>query len=178
MTLDDLQEGLEQGKKLTIRGYVKPKNRYRLSDEVVDVTIDTQIPSYDILKRQSLSEVKRIPLNKVVTIAKKHGGTKEDAEKALNEVTASLEKTSSGSSGRFSDPKYTTIAPYVNFNSETGDIYFTGKKVSENKLSTSSYKDKNSRAKTLIKNELQKDLPNKLKVWKVNVDDIDKIEFV
>jgi len=176
MTLEELQEGLKQGKKVRIRGYVKPKNRYRLSDELVDVTIDTQIPAYEILKRQSLTEVKSIPLNKVVEISKKHEGTREDAEKALEEVKKSLEKTSSG--GRFDDPKYKNLAPYVNLNTETGDIYFTGKKVNEIKLSTSSYKEKNSRPKTLIKNEIKRDLPNTVKTWKVNKDNIDKIEFV
>jgi len=177
MTLQELQEGLQRGRKIRIKGYVKPANKYRLSDEVVDVEIDTQLPSYDILKRQSLSKVKQVPLTKVYEIAREKGGSKEDAEKALNEVKKSLEPKV-GSKSRFDDPKYKNIAPYVNLNTETGDIYFMGKQLSEVKRSTSSYKQKNSRAKTLIKSELQKDLPNKLKNWKVNVDDLDKVEFI
>ena len=176
MNIEDLKEGLSQGKKIRINGYVKPKNNYRLSDEVVDVEIDTQLPSYDILKRQSLTEIKSVPLSKVREIAKKYKGSKEDAEKALNEVKASLEKKSGG--GRFGGDDYISIAPYVNMKRDTGDIYFTGKKVREEKVSSSTYKEKNSRAKTLIKRDLQKDLPNKLQVWKVNVDDLNKVEFV
>ena len=176
MNLEELKQGLKSGRKIRIRGYVKPQNRYRLSDEVVDVEIDTQLPTYDILKRQSLNELKRKPLSEVIRIGKSKGASKEDSEKAYRELTESL--SGGSSSSRFSGSEYESVAPYVNMNTDTGDIYFMGKKLKENVISSSTYKEKNSRPKTLVKNELRKNLPNNVSVWKVNVDDLDKVEFI
>lgn len=178
MNIEQLEKGLKEGKKIRIIGYVKPQNNYRLSDEIVNVEIDTQLPSYDILKRKALSEVKRKPLTEVIKKGREVGASKEDSVKALEEIKTSLEKNDSSGGGRFSGEKYKSIAPYVNMNTETGDIYFTGKQLNEQKVSSSAYKQKNSRPKTLVKDYIRKNLPNQLKVWKVNVRDLYKVEFI
>lgn len=170
----------EEDKKVYIKGYVKPTNRYRTKEGKADITINTNLPPYDELLQQSLNKLNNVSRQKLKQVAKKYNVDIDVVEEQLEKVKDSLRRRISN----FDDTDNTPSDDYIRFGAgikmkkDSNAIYFTGKKVEEHTIIQEEYKDKNSRTTTLIKDEFRNDLPIKMKTYKVESSNYYKISLV
>jgi hypothetical protein len=161
-----------------INRYVKEVDTYRLSRGESDVVIDVDLKPYTDRVRESVDYLLRIPLAEKRVLSGARGATLQEVELAIDEKINSLRKSVSSDDNKPEDDKYIVYSNWLKQNSETGDIYITGQLVSETEYIKPKYKEKKSKVKTLLKEDISKNLSTEIKRYKVPLVSIEKIKLV
>lgn len=182
-TLKNITSTLSKNKnaRLQILNYIKETNNQRLTMGKSNVTIDTNLPPY----KDRLAESKRIlqnyPPTKKELLASKHGVKTEEIQNIIDEMIDSLSKSIVKQMSESKESKNPDMVYYgagISQNKETKDIYISGQKVEEVELLKPKYKEVKSRPKTLIKQDISKDLVHEEQRWKIKFTDLHKLKVV
>lgn len=185
MNIEQLKEKLSnqtEDTKLKITGYIKPAGGNRLTQGSSTVTFAVNYDYGDLLK-ESEEQLKSVSQDTLRQLAKSHDTDLDTAQKALDELKESIRKSitsyQSGEGSRKSKKEsIISLGRNVDYDQETGDIYFVAQKLDEKILVKENYKKVNSRPKTLVKNALSENLPKNLKTYKINKTDLHKLSFL
>lgn len=160
-----------------INRYIKEVDTYRLSRGESDIVLNVDLKPYPERVRESVDYLLRIPLSEKRVLSGSYGATLQEVEMAIDEKINSLRKSVS-SEEKSEDDKYIVYSNWLKQNRETGDIYISGQLVSEVEYVKPKYKEKKSKLKTIIKEDISKRLSTEIKRYKVSLESIDKIKLI
>jgi len=180
MTIEELVEGIENGNiTIKINRYEKMPNRTRLTKGVSNVVLEIDTDTYENQLKESLRVLSNFSRTDQLALAKKLKSTSDKVKEALEEQKDSTRKSLTSineGSTRRKNPNV-TLTHGVQQHPETKDIYLKGKVIEETLLVEATYKETNKREKTVIKESLRKMLPTNQKMFKLTVQELNKLSF-
>lgn len=177
-----VSEILMEKKNVEIRGYVKKPNKTRLTEGIVDVVIDTNLPPYIDLLNMSLRELKSIKAREQAVIREKFDVEQDVVDKAFEEIENSLKRSIKNYDTRKENAEDDPLVDYLGagifYNRSSSSITFKGKEVSKRVKLQEQYKPVKSRPKTLVKKYINGKLPNNIKQYKISTTELNKLKLV
>lgn len=185
MNIEDIKNGIENGKTIHITNYVKEADgKSRLTRGVSDVSIKVDTRPYSEILKESIQLVSRVPLSEQKRLEMKHQTDRETVKKAMEEVSDSLRKSLSVQLNESpSAPKTRKTNPnkFITKGLEVSPdglyVYLSGEVVEETVKIKPTYKPVKSKPKTLVKKDINAKLPINIKKFKVPIGEISKISL-
>jgi hypothetical protein len=180
-TLTNLASTLSKNEKanLQILNYIKETTTQRLTQGKSNIIIQTNLPPYVDMLRESKRILQTYSTSKKNKLAEKYNMSNEDVDNIIDEMVSSINNSiQKEMTSKPQDPDMEYYGSGISQNKKTKDIYITGKKVEERELVKPKYKQVNSKPKTLVKQEINEDLVHNVQRWKLKLTELTKLKVV
>jgi hypothetical protein len=169
---------------IKIKDYKKEVGGYRITEGLSDVIVNVSLKPYAERLRDSVKIVESRHKDKAysTSLINKYKSSKEEVETAFQEVLESLKTSISKAENPDENSTKSSDETYYGYgivqNNETKVIYITGQKVFEDVKVEARYKEKKSKSKTLVKNDISKDLPKDVQRFSLKETELTKLSLV